>query len=107
MKKYLFLFVFFFGCTTQPPEIKVDVLNDQEIILNGIGYPMNQFREELMLVNDEIISKFHQKYYIVLRVHAGVELETLQEIKTGLWRVKDNIIEIRYSYENSTEKLVK
>ena len=97
----IFICVSFISCKNERPRqknIKIDVLNNYEFVLNGNEYSLNQLQDILLLEDSKLYK--NQKYDIVLRVHKGVNMETLQEIKLEFTKIKDHINEIKYSHEN-------
>lgn len=95
----LVLFIIAYGCSQPNTEIKIDVINNYEFMLNGQEYAIVEFEDVFALEDSKLFKKVDSKYDIILRVHKGVEMKTLQMIKVEFSKMKSHINEIKYTYE--------
>lgn len=88
-----------YGCSKPNSEIKIDVTNNNEFVLNGKDYAISEFEKVFTLVESKLYKQAGTKYDIKLRVHKGVEMKTLQIMKVEFSKAKSHINEIKYSHE--------
>ena len=87
------------GCSRPNKEIKIDVVNNYKFILNGDQYSFDVFDEVFAFEDKMIYGSNSIKYDVILRVHKGVNMSTLQLLKLEFSKAKDHIDEIKYSNE--------